>query len=189
MNFYLAGINVRISFLFIALLATMLLINDRTIVYYGLISAFIHEASHLIIYYIFFNKPKEINFHITGIKAIKQSRLLCYNKEIIMLLGGSLSNIIVLLLCLFLNKYLLFGYVNLFLGAFNLLPIGNFDGGQILSLLLKKHNKPIIIKKIISIIFCVLIVLTFVLKIDAFNNNLTLLISGVYIFVMIFTDK
>ncbi len=189
MNLNFFGTKINISFLFVALIATMLLINEKLIVYMGLISCIIHEMSHLIMYRFFCKKPTQIHFELTGIRLINNNAIISYKKEIIILFSGAASNFLLSSLCFLTNKFLIFGFINLFIGLFNLLPIGKLDGGRILTLILNHFQKSIIYKRIISTFFAIIILAFFVAEICLNTRNITMLIIGAYIFSMIIISQ
>ena len=64
MIFKLFGIKIRISFLFIALISTFVLIESSKMMVYGLSAALIHELGHILVMIFVGSKPSEIAFGV-----------------------------------------------------------------------------------------------------------------------------
>lgn len=129
-------------------------------------AAILHEAGHILVLCLLNIEIESADIYLQGIKIkYKEKRYLSYSKEILIALAGPAANILIFLLFSVIFKNIglnIFGYVNLFLAIFNLLPMEKLDGGRALrSLLLKRieYVKAVTITEVISwitIIICII---------------------------------
>ena len=137
-EFRLFGIDIKIKFLFVALVTVFLIVDKSSISIIALMVCIIHETGHLIIFTIFGYKPSELAFEVTGIRLSKPTTSLSYAKEILAQLAGSITNFIVFFALIgttnSISKMSLFCVTNLIVGIFNLLPLKSFDGGKLLEI-------------------------------------------------------
>ena len=132
--------NLNISVFF--LISVLLLFYSQGFLYSALIiiSALIHEGSHLFFLKRYGAQIKNIYIFPFGIDISADTSRLSYKKEIAVALSGSLSNLcLTLISCCFFtlmpsSALLFFALCNLFLGIFNLIPLSFFDGGKALRL-------------------------------------------------------
>ena len=144
-----------------------------------IISAFMHEAGHIIACFALKLKPK-IKVSVFGIKLSNFSgkRIL----KFIVLISGPLVNLILVLICAFflhnkfsLNKYI-FMSINMIMFGFNMLPIHFLDGGQIIQLLCDNN----ILRNILDIIgflFVAIIIINF-------SGNICLSLVALTLFII-----
>ncbi len=107
-------------------------------------AAILHELGHYFAL-ICTSGNGELRGHSSGFR-IKQRNNLSYSKQILVLLAGPLSNILVFLICLPLwNKFdgyvKLFGFINLATGISNLLPLEGYDGYSALREILRSFAR------------------------------------------------
>ena len=105
----------------------------------------IHELGHLILAKICKIQLRELKLGIFGAALSPQNYLYSYKKEILLCLGGPLSNFLsAFAISYFFNAEPLeyFNECSLALGILNLLPISGFDGGRIFSALLSIFFPP-----------------------------------------------
>ena len=103
----------------------------------AMIAAFIHELGHLAAARCCDVKIKELRLDIFGAALTPEKAFCSYKKEIAVAVGGPLVNMLLALFGLaFLEGRGAFFEMlvasSFFLGALNLLPINDFDGGRIL---------------------------------------------------------
>ena len=168
MTFKLFGTKIYVSYLFVSLLTLLLLYKDSYILALCLLYSLAHEMGHILSMKLLGATLNEIKFMPFGI-AIKTSDLSALSKlkQTIVLLSGVLINTVLLPLNF---------EINLALIMFNLLPIGNLDGGRILKLFVNDK-----IHKIISIIILMPLMILFVKY-----QSITLFFTGVYLFLTVF---
>ena len=168
MTFKLFGTKIYVSYLFVSLLTLLLLYKDSYILALCLLYSLAHEMGHILSMKLLGATLNEIRFMPFGI-AIKTSDLSALSKlkQTIVLLSGVLINAVMLPLNF---------EINLALITFNLLPVGNLDGGRILKLF--ANDK---IHKIISIIILMPLMILFVKY-----QSITLFFTGVYLFLTVF---
>ncbi|MEG1477004.1 MAG: M50 family metallopeptidase [Oscillospiraceae bacterium] len=102
-----------------------------------LVASVMHEAGHILAYYIFTHKLPHIKISAGGI-SMSQSYLLPLYQENIIIILGPLTNIIIALITYIMlirhasyNLYF-FMAVNICIGAYNLLPFGVLDGSRLI---------------------------------------------------------
>ena len=198
MRFKVKETEFKISFSFFALLL-LFLTTDTDIKYiFVIVFALVHEAVHLIFINIFSVAPKMVSLTLFGADILRENNAtISNNAEILIHLSAPVFNLLFsgffYLMYSFLSKnslFELFANINLVLGAFNLIPFYNFDGGNALYNFLLKyftnkiaHSIMTCISVIITIVFSALAVLVFI----KFKNNFSLLFISLYmIFTIIF---
>ena len=143
LKFKLKSVIVRLDFSFFAVLALVLFVDKSGCAVLSFIASVCHEAGHLIVLFAEKNIPECITLCGGGIKISK-----CKHKASVpVLLAGSLSNFLLGLIFVAASDWtsvfpLLFAYANFLIGAFNLLPLNNLDGGQLVTLIAERLLKP-----------------------------------------------
>ena len=181
MKFNFFGTKINVSFLFLAIITFMFLIDKSGILMPMSIAVILHEISHLIAMGIFRCQPKEIRLIPGGIEI---TRSFCLKKktEILISLSGPFINIF--LFVVFLKIDIEFSLINLCIGVFNLLPLSFLDGGEILIKLLGEYKAEKIFK-LLSILIGGLGVFLGVYLIINKIPNISLLIFSVYLILSI----
>ena len=129
------GIEIKFSFVFIC--ALMLSFDKTSIGFFSLVCSVLHELGHVA--YIAFSTSEKIHLILDykGIaikkKIFQKSKL----NELFMLISGSLVNFVAAFIFYIIKKTTL-TLINLFIGAFNLLPLSFLDGGRIVALIFSK---------------------------------------------------
>lgn len=189
------GINIKVKFMFVAVITIFLILDKTGIAIFMFIATITHELGHVMALLSLGYKPSELSFEIIGIKLIQPIKTINYIKEIIIYISGPLINIImftVLYFCSAQASFMkVFAYIHLFIGIFNLLPIGTLDGGRVLNLLFRLFLGYRISNKL-SLIISILLVLPVVgysLYLIMFKSNFTLILTSIYlIFMMLFNN-
>nr|WP_321498588.1 site-2 protease family protein [uncultured Methanolobus sp.] len=142
-------------------------------------SILVHELAHSYFTLRFGGSIKEIRLHLLGGAAAMNREVHEPLKVIIIVAAGPLSSIVMGALLLFLNFSLnpvsvmegnslflmvfILGYINIFLGLFNLIPAFPMDGGRILRAFLslfmdyvKATEKAVLIGKIFAVLMGIL---------------------------------
>jgi len=183
MSFKLLGVNVKIHFLFTAVISLLLAIDRCSVVPYSLLSVAIHEAGHLAAMLILKEKPRQIYLCPCGVIIDGSAGMYGSTKTILIAAGGPLFNLVP---ALFLRGGT-FKTAMLVNGLFNLLPIACTDGGDITDCLLQrvkteKANR--VFKMVINTLF--IIVTVFLGGVLFYNSyNPTLIVASVYMAIML----
>lgn len=131
-----------LHFSFFATISLVILLNDNNYAVYALIACIFHECGHLIAMRFTGQKIKTLLFYGAGIKIVKSKNnaISSFKNDFIVAVSGCVVNIVLFLCCIKINNtdIALFGYINLIIGLFNLLPISSLDGGTLISLLLHR---------------------------------------------------
>jgi Zn-dependent protease len=159
------------------------------------VSVLVHELAHSYFSLLFGGSIKEIRLHLLGGVASMNREVKEPLKVMVIVAAGPLSSIILGVLLLVLNYILnpasftegnttllmlfILGYVNIFMGLFNLIPAFPMDGGRILRAFLslfmdyvKATEKAVLIGKIIAVL----------LGIFGLFTDLWLLLIALYIY-------
>ena len=144
MHLDIGRVRVNLSFTFAAVVTLMLLLCKEEIVIASLFSSLFHEGGHLFFMLVFSDAPESIIFGAFGIR-IERSDGVClsYKKEAVIALGGIIGNLILAFLSIlfyyFSNSSVCFGFfcVNVFVAAFNLLPVRQLDAGRFAECMLR----------------------------------------------------
>lgn len=137
-----ASEKLYISVFFFAALVLFFLAQGFTYSLILVFCALLHEASHLFFLYRYGAKIDRVTLYPFGVDICADTGRLSYRKEIVCTLAGSISNLVFAIVSSFVmyfypTPYLLFFIMcNIFLGAFNLIPLSFFDGGKALRLFL-----------------------------------------------------
>jgi len=168
-------IEINISFYFLAVLSLMLVIGKNVNTLYMFMFCILHEFGHLTSMIIFKKKLRKIELGYYGVRIVTSSCHVSRIKETIILISGPLVNLL-LFLFFYHNKINEKADINSALFIFNLLPVGQLDGGNILSLFI--NNK---IKKIISLTFNIIIIILGIIIMLQTRSNFSILLVGLYI--------
>lgn len=163
----------------------------------ALLAAFVHEMGHLLAASLCGVPIKELKLDIFGAAITPDGAFYSYKKEIAVALGGPLVNIISFIICFFFARgrgqfMELFLLASIFLGALNLLPIRDFDGGRILHCVLSYKFSPEVADKVcMALSFAVLMLLWMlsVYLILRFWASLSLFVFSFALLCKILMDK
>ena len=181
------GGEFNVSFPFALMVAILLCCDSTGMMSVSLLSIFLHELGHLIALYLLKLPPRRVNFRLCGIEIV-ESRLYCgYSAQLAVAASGPMINILFGLIFLpFSNMSFaaIISATNIVIGVFNLLPLSQLDGGEILycimSAIMTEH-KCKIISRVIDIVFVLMLFITGVYIFSMPNHNPTLLITAVYL--------
>lgn len=196
MKFRLGGVDVEITFLFVALITFIITLNAPTNVLITIASSFLHEMGHLLTMSAVGNKPQAVRLEITGINIKRQQSIRISTKnELLIALGGPFANAVVFIICCFVicfnqSEFLLtFASINLILMTFNLLPVKRLDGGMALYFLLSRRFDTEICSKFLKITSVVFITLIYLWGIYVFISsgyNFSVIIIAVFLTLSMF---
>lgn len=191
------GVEVSASFWFFALILCFALLDRELLLLYFALPIAVHELGHVIVLAVCGVAIREVRFSALGI-AIQRgnSAVLPYGREIAICLGGATANAL-----LALGLYL-FGFrtmriifliaTNIAVALFNLAPIGDLDGGQIVRLLAERNFFPYtahMISRISSLLMLALLFgLAFFLLLNRWYNPTLLITCGYLAFNVLARD-
>ncbi|MEG0228978.1 MAG: site-2 protease family protein [Oscillospiraceae bacterium] len=194
MIFYIKKTKVVVNFIFLAIVAFILLCDKTHFASYSFYAVIIHEIGHFFAMWILNQKPNKISFSFNGIGISHNFYNLNYKKEAIILFFGPLFNLIIFLISSFfidntnvLQKIML---PNFIIGFFNLMPMSITDGGRILKIILKMKIKNL--KKaenmffLISVLFLTLFIIYGIYILVISKYNFSMLVTVLYLTAMLF---
>ena len=136
MGLRLFGVEISFSFWFFATLAVFALLDREVLALYFLLPVAVHELGHLLVMAVCGVKIKAVRFTPCSLSIQRKGgRLFSLGRELCVQLAGIAANLILALgLYLFAFQSMRVMFLissNLAVAAFNLLPIGNLDGGAV----------------------------------------------------------
>lgn len=139
-RFKIFGFEVTVTFGFLFVLNILLLIKSPSIGFNAAAACIIHELGHCFAAVILDIRFRCLKLWAGGISIGRDSRMVSYDSEILLLISGPLFNIAFALI------YSLTGMhsaavIHGAIAAFNLLPYSDLDGGCILEALLDRYEK------------------------------------------------
>jgi len=182
----LFNIYFETSFLSVAVMSAVLILDTSNRVVLCFISALIHECGHLFAMYCFSIKPDSIKLRLFDI-VINADTNKAFIPELIITLSGPMFNFVAAFVFFFFSKTLF--VINLVIGVFNLLPIDTFDGGHALSLLLSLKFSFKTVRatiKTLTFVFLVPIFIVGVLLLFYSKYNYSLLLISLYMVAVLF---
>lgn len=146
-RFRVGDISVAASFWFFAVAALFTATNMNALAFFLVLPSVIHEAGHLIALALCGTGIKAVNFTAFGVEIKKNAAFAPgIIRELAVSLAGITANLLTALgLYLFAFssvRMMLFISANLAVALFNLLPIGNLDGGETARILSEYFFKP-----------------------------------------------
>lgn len=193
MKIRILGINIKVSFLFCAIISVLILCDTTGMIIPMLIAVFLHELGHLLVMKYFGCAPNEIKLIPGGIRIVSP---VCAEKHSILIsLSGPLLNLIIFTVVYFsssvlgVDYYLDFAFINLVYGIFNLLPFYSLDGGSIIEEIISTKFGTIKAQKIlklITVVGAVLFLLTFMIFSLKGNINYSVLVISLYLILSVF---
>ncbi len=192
MEFKINGCKITVFPSFMIMICLVLLIDKTGIMLFSLLSALIHETGHIVFIILSKKKISKILFQIGGI-IIDSKGVTSYKNEFVIAIGGCLLNFIFFLISLLLfvktnnELYMIFSATNLGLFLFNLMPIENLDGMDLLRIFLNKYfdfNKSKTLSKIISYSFIFISFLFSLFLILQYKIKPVILICLIYLLIL-----
>ena len=179
---------IKVGFSFLAVVALLGLYREAQYILLAVLCCILHELGHVLFMFMFRATPEEIIFYGAGIKIVpNRNKDTGFLKQIFILLAGCITNFLIAGVLLMLPNenftITIFAIDNLIIGAFNLLPLRYFDGGQIAQLITNTSSNIIrhYIQNVVSYL-CVIMLLIFVVGYTIhYGINISLIISIGYI--------
>lgn len=139
LRFHIAGLDVGVSFWFFALLSACALVQQGELMFYLLLPVAVHELGHLLMMAAVGAEVRGVQCTASGIAIQRDAGCrMSYGREFLICAAGPAVNLALagwLHLCCFHSVRTMFLVAaNVAVGVFNLLPIGDLDGGQMLKL-------------------------------------------------------
>lgn len=192
MRFDILGCEVRISPLFTAAVTALLICDKTGIIPVIILAVLVHECGHIFAMHIVKNPPKRAEFLPFALEITPRSAYSSVTGRIFVSAAGIAAN-----LCLGAVSYFVYRVTgnlwavavcsaNIAVSLFNLLPLSNLDGGEVLSAVCAgflSERAVHTIKTVSSVLFLVLLVL-FGAYFFIVNKNPTLLIFCLYIGIL-----
>lgn len=157
-------LKVKFDFSFFAVVAFMIFVDTSGAAVLSLIACILHEGGHLLAMVVCGAYPERITFYGGGIALSKAGMdSLSDAKRLVILSAGCAVNLLVASVYLTMpgnDTVAVFSAVNLIICLFNALPIGYFDGAEVLEILLTKFvslRTAEIVKRIVGIALSVVI--------------------------------
>ncbi len=191
MQFKIKSTRIELSFTFLSLIILTACFDKEGILLISLISSILHELIHLALIIAFGGKISQISFSIFGgnIKRSKALKLTNF-KEFFISISAPATNILAGALLVLFNINL-WGYINLIIGVFNILPFYDFDGGRGLFYLLSNCLDLSIVNTILNVtsILSVLVISSFTVAVF-FNSKtgVSMLLLCVYMIFSLFKN-
>ena len=165
--------KIKVSFFGVLMLLALVFTHSYLSIA-ALLAALLHELGHIVAAKICDIPLKEIRLDIFGAAITPQKAFCSYKKEIALAAAGPIVNAVsVFVLFPFFNGLCefvkLFVVASLFLGALNLLPISDFDGGRILYCMVAYKSSP-------EVAFAVCRVISFVIAFFLWTFSIYLLL-------------
>lgn len=167
----------KFNFSFFAVIAFLIFADTSGMAVLSLTACILHEGGHLLAMALCGIYPDKITFYGGGIAISKIGmEQMSYIRRLVILSAGCTVNFLISSLCLAFpeNEMIqIFSAVNLLIGIFNALPIGYFDGAQIIEISLVRVMSPssaAIVKKIIGAI-CSFVIIAGILYYCIFSGK------------------
>ena len=184
----LFGVDVWVSYLFLAILSVLVLADKTGMLSNSLLSVVFHETGHFVALKLLCVGFTKIEFSLATVRITTREILGPCKSAIVAFCGPAINMILsFFVLCPQLNlKH--FGAVNIVMFIFNMLPIKGLDGGDVLfgmlnAIGIKGATK---VMGCISILVTVLIIVAGCALIYLTHQNVTLLLVGIYLFILSF---
>lgn len=143
----LFGVPVAVSFWFLAAVALFAVVERGALMLYMLLPIAIHELGHLLVMAALRVRVTAVSFTLIGIDIRRErGHTLSYPAEGAVILGGVCANALTALglhlFCFASMRMQFLIAANIAVAIFNLLPIGDLDGGQLLKLITARFLPP-----------------------------------------------
>ena len=179
--------RLKVSFFTFIAIFYLLLYFDRFSLISVLLSITVHEAAHLIFIYAFGCRIESISVTPLGVSIRRKEDSGSLIKELFIYLSGPAVSIIMFFICIAHGDHET-GYISLFYGVINLIPVKIFDGGKALDIILFELC-PAESGRIMRVINCVFILLIWTVSVFLMiycGEFFQLFFLSVYLFIKLF---
>ncbi|MBR4305633.1 MAG: peptidase M50, partial [Ruminiclostridium sp.] len=174
---------------FFAVIALLVFVDTSGTAMLSLVASLLHEAGHFIAMLICKAELQSVLFYGGGICIRSDKDILCFWKRLFIVSAGCIVNLIIAVVGFFVLPYsvdvLIFAMVNVVICVFNLIPVGYFDGAEILDIICNRCFSFKIcefIKRVVGVVFSLFIILGFVYYCFVLKGN----ISISFLFVILY---
>ncbi len=184
-------IKIRFDFTFFAVVALLVVIDTGGTAMLSLIACVLHEGGHLLAMALCGVVPEKITFYGGGIAVARRMDNVSAPRRLIILSAGCAVNAVLAMSGALMpqnSTMQVFSAVNLLICCFNALPIGYFDGAEILHIILESIFQPRtadIIKKTIGIIMCALIVAALFIYCVIYEQDVSVSLGFVVLYLIL----
>ncbi len=191
MRLRIRDFTVSLSFPSLALVTVIVLSGINSGYILCLFAVILHELGHLIMMIIFKAEVSGFEISAFNITIVQNSRYsLSFGKDILCTLAGPAVNVLLFTVCSGFSRD--FALVNLYIGAFNLLPASSLDGGQALYLLLCRKlsaDRSALVSDVVTIITAALLFFIGIIILLNTKYNFSLLFISLYLILSVFMKK
>lgn len=191
MRFRIKGTEIYLSFWFFAAAALFTAVNAAAFSLYILLPVVIHELGHLAAMAACGAKISAVRFTAFGVEIEKpKAARLSFARGIIISLAGITANLVLAaglyIFAFHSMRVMLLVAVNIAIAGFNLLPVGNLDGGEVVRAFCERYMRPGLaynLSRAFSFITLVPLFAASIFMLLRPERNFTLLLVSVYLLV------
>ncbi len=188
MIFHFGSTKVSLSFSFVALTVTMILVCNEEIVLCSFLSSFIHECGHLFFMHLTGEKSESIEMSVFGMRISRgENSGVSYKNEILISLGGIIFNLAFAVIFFSAyklsenNLFLIIGTVNIIVATVNSFPVEALDLGRALRYVMLYREISESRFRVISCAFTVLFVFASAFYMSVYGLNISLSVVNIYL--------
>lgn len=186
MKFCISGVRFELSFVAVAAMSLVIILDTTGKVVACFLAAVIHECGHILAMCCCHIKPQCIRLRVFDV-AIVASDNRPFVPDLFITLSGPVLNLVSAFFFYFFNDMLFVSSV--VIGLFNLLPIETFDGGHALLLLLYRRFSEkacMCILKILTLMLLIPCLTLGILMLFYSKYNYSLLLISLYLLAVLF---
>lgn len=182
----LYDVRFSVSIIYAAFITALLIVDMTGMVAYSIAAAYLHEMGHIAAMTALSEPPRNISLRFRSAQIMDKGSLNNYGRDIVIHFAGPLVNFALCFALIKINP--MFSMISLILGAFNMLPIKQLDGGNMLLCFMcaiMSRNAAGVIAAVVSWICIIPIaILGIIVFINTGYANITLLVAAVYLITL-----